>query len=427
MSNIEEKVLNSICVTKDIQAVLSTDSEKFFIRFEDVWQYLKEYYARYRAVPAAEILSEKFDHFNVIPVKGETEYLVNELREEYVTAQLSEITIKMRDHLKKGTAGQFILQNLVREAMELSNQASRAKDLDITDIDLAKEHYDETRRLAELNGGVPGILTGIDFIDAAYQSGLNAGDLIVVLGYTGRMKSFITTYIACQAYLNSKKPMIVSLEMSTEKVRDRIYTILGNGAFKNNELASGIVDEVALKSFASSKLKDNGFVVMADSGEAEVTPALIQGKINQYKPDIIILDYAQLMSDNGNSGDMVGRMRNMSKELKRLAVANEIPIILISSATPDSGANMNSAPQIHNVGWSKQLAYDCDLAFAVHKHDILLDDGSAVIEIAGRKNRNGDLFSGYLKGNVNEGIYESFYDLETLMGSDGVTVSHVDD
>lgn len=417
MSNIEEKVLNSICITKDIQAVLSTDSEKFFIRFEDVWMYLKEYYARYRAVPAAEILSEKFDHFNIIPVKGETEYLVNELREEYVTAKLSEITMKLRDHLGKSSS-QFILQNLVKETMELSNQASRAKDLDVTDVDLAKEHYDETRRLAEENGGVPGILTGIDFIDAAYQSGLNKGDLVVVLGYTGRMKSFITTYVACQAYLNGKKPMIVSLEMSTEKVRDRIYTILGNGTFKNNELSSGIIDEVALKSFATSKLQGGGFTVMADSGEAEVTPALVQGKINQYKPDLIILDYAQLMSDNGNSGDMVGRMRNMSKELKRLAVANEIPIILISSATPDSGANMNSAPQIHNVGWSKQLAYDCDLAFAVHKHDIVLDSGAAVIEIAGRKNRNGDLFSGYLKGNVNEGVYESFYSLEELMGSE---------
>lgn len=417
MTSIEEKVLNSICLTKDIQAVLSTDSEKFFIRFEDVWLYLKEYYARYRAVPAAEILSEKFDHFNVFPVKGETEYLVAELREEYVTARLSEITMKLRDHLGKSSS-QFILQNLVKETMELSNQASRAKDLDVTDVDLAKEHYDETRRLAEENGGVPGILTGIDFIDAAYQSGLNKGDLIVALGYTGRMKSFITTYIACNAYLSGKKPMIVSLEMSTEKVRDRIYTILGSGAFKNNELSAGIIDEVALKSFAITKLNDNGFIVMADSGEAEVTPAMIQGKINQYKPDLVVLDYAQLMSDNGNSGDMVGRMRNMSKELKRLAVANEIPVILISSATPDSGANMTQAPQVHNVGWSKQLAYDCDLAIAVHKHDVVLESGAAVIEIVGRKNRNGDLFAGYLKGTVNEGLYDSYYSLEELMASE---------
>jgi replicative DNA helicase len=139
-----------------------------------------------------------------------------------------------------------------------------------------------------------------------------------------------------------------------------------------------------------------------------------QSKIDQHKPDIIVLDYAQLMSDNANSPDMTARMRNMSKEYKRLAQANGIPIILISSATPDSTSSINTPPIIEQVAWSKQLSFDADLAFAVHRHDGKLDGGSVVIEIAGRKNRNGDLFSGYFKADINSGIYKEFFNLTEI-------------
>jgi replicative DNA helicase len=96
---------------------------------------------------------------------------------------------------------------------------------------------------------------------------------------------------------------------------------------------------------------------------------------------------------------MTARMRNMSKEYKRLAVAKQIPIILISSATPDSSAASDEPPMIEQVAWSKQLAYDADLAFAVHKHD-----DSNLIQVACRKNRNGPLFSGFLNWDIDNGI-----------------------
>jgi replicative DNA helicase len=96
----------------------------------------------------------------------------------------------------------------------------------------------------------------------------------------------------------------------------------------------------------------------------------------------------------------------MSKEFKRLAVQNNIPVILISSATPDSSASVNEPPTIEQVAWSKQLAFDADLAFAVHKHD-----DSDIIEIVCRKNRNGPLFSGFLRWDINQGIVSEEFEL----------------
>lgn len=416
MATTELKVLNSLCSTKDIQPVLAgSHIDKMFVAYPDVWQFIKEYYSEYRAIPDASILEGKFDYFDVIDVPGETVYHVNQLREEYTNSELERVTLKLRD--KVGTiASSVVLQGVIADLMELQNISTKSTDLDITNVENALEDYEATRQLAELMGGTPGISTGIDFIDQAYSTGLVGGDLIVVLGWTGRAKSLLTTMICCNAFNQGFKPMIVSLEMNTKKVRDRAYTMMGKGKFKNSDLSVGDINEDEFKKFGSKLENGKGFVVVSHDGNNEVTPAVVQSKIDQHKPDIIVLDYAQLMSDNANSSDMIARMRNMSKEYKRLATANNIPIILISSATPDSTASINTPPIVEQVAWSKQLSFDADLAFAVHRHDAKIDDNWVIIEIAGRKNRNGDLFSGYFKANINEGIYEEFFSLEEIAG-----------
>lgn len=418
MPSTELKVLNSLCQTKDIQPVMAgAHIDKMFVAYPDVWQFIKEYYSKHRAIPDATILEGQFNYFDAVEVPGVTAYYVDQLREEYINCELEALTLKLRDKVGRIASGK-ILQGVLGDLMELQNVSVASQDRDITDFDKAMKEYEETRLLAEQMGGVPGISTGIGFIDSAYTSGLAGGDLIVVLGWTGRAKSLLTTMICCNAFSQGFKPMIISLEMNAKKVQDRAYTMLGKGRFKNSDLAVGDIREDDFRSWSSSVNKGNGFVVVSHDGNNEITPAVVQSKIDQHKPDVIVLDYAQLMSDNANSGDMTARMRNMSKEFKRLATANNIPIILISSATPDSTASINTPPIIEQVAWSKQLSFDADLAFAVHRHDGMIEDDWVVIEIAGRKNRNGALFSGYFKANINEGRYEEFYTLEDVGGMD---------
>ena len=417
MATTELKVLNSVCKTKDIQPVLAGQHiDKMFVGYSDVWAFVKDYYSKHRAIPDATILEEEFNYFDVVETKGETQYYVDSLREEYTNSGLQELALKLRDNVGK-IASQRVLDGLISEAMELQSVSVASQDLDITDFDAAEEDYKATRLLAEQMGGVPGIPTGIDFIDSAYPSGLVGGDLVVILGWTGRAKSLLSTLVCCNAFNCGFKPMIVSLEMNTKKVRDRAYTILGNGLFKNTDFQVGDIKEDDFKSWSGSLKKGNGFVVVSHDGNNEITPAVVQSKIDQHKPGILVLDYAQLASDNAHSSDMIARMRNMSSEYKRLAVANQIPIILISSATPDSTSSINTPPIVEQVAWSKQLAFDADLAFAVHRHDGEIDGepGSVIIEIAGRKNRNGGLFSGYFKADINRGTYKEYFSLEDIV------------
>ncbi len=414
MITTELKVLNSVCITKNIQPVMAGNHiDKMFVGYPDVWAFVKDYYAKHRTIPDVSILEGKFNYFDKVDAPGETDYYVDMLREEYINSELEVVTLKLRDKVGKIASGK-ILQGVIGDLMELQNVSVESQDLDITDFEAAQKDYEATRFLAEQMGGVPGIPTGIGFIDSAYTSGLAGGDLIVVLGWTGRAKSLLTTLICVNAFNKGFKPMIVSLEMNSKKVRDRAYTMMGNGLFKNSDLALGDIREDDFRSWAGKMKKGKGFTVVSHDGNNEITPAVVQSKIDQHKPDIIVLDYAQLMSDNSNSNDMTSRMRNMSKEFKRLATANNIPIILISSATPESSASINTPPIIEQVAWSKQLSFDADLAFAVHRHDAQIENGMVIIEIAGRKNRNGELFSGYFKADINSGTYEEFFALEEI-------------
>lgn len=400
--------LNSAIKNNDITVLMQPGVDILFDGYSDVLAFVKQHYSKYRAMPDASIVKDHFDDFEILETKGESAYYIDKLREEYKTNVLEKVALAFKQGI--GTiAADRVIAGALKELMSLQNQTSGAQDLDLLDFDDAQRHYAEQRRIAEEMGGVPGIPTGIDFMDSAYTSGLSGGDLVVVLGWTGRAKSLITTLIACRAFKRGFKPMIVSLEMKTQKVRNRAYTMLGEGTFQNSDLEIGLVDEDDFRTFAN-KQKGKGFVVISHDGQGEVTPAMVQSKIDQHKPDIIILDYAQLMSDNANSSDMTARMRNMSREYKMLAVANNIPIILISSATPDSSTATNTPPIIEQVAWSKQLSYDADLAFAVHKHD----GPSGVIEVVCRKNRNGEQFSGYFKADINRGIYEEFFSLEEM-------------
>jgi len=387
--------------------------DKMFMVYPDVWDFIKYHYSKYREVPDVSELAKKFDNFDIIETTGPTQYFVDQMREQYTKNELGRITLKVRDNISK-ISSERVLSGAIKELMALQDISIESHDLDITDFEGSMEEYKLTKARSDENGGTPGIRTGIDVLDSAYPSGLVGGDLVVVLGWTGRAKSLLTTYVCCNAFNEGYRPMIISLEMRTAKVRDRAYTMLGNGMFKNSDLTVGAVNEDDFRTFSNRYKNKSGFIVVSHDGNNEVTPAMVQSKIDQHKPQIIVLDYAQLMSDNANSSDMTSRMRNMSKEYKRLAVKNDIPIILISSATPDATTSINTPPIIEQVAWSKQLSYDADLAFAVHRHDAPLGDNCVLIEIAGRKNRNGDLFSGYFKANINEGIYEEFSDLESV-------------
>lgn len=403
MATIEAKAISALCVNKDIHTVLGEESE-IFGAYQDIFEDIRGYYYRYKSVPGPELVQEMHPDVELPEVTGETSYYVNELKNEFLESRMQAIIFKTSEALKENAPAK-VLEKIQTELARLGRFATAAIDLDLTNAEEAERHFEKIRQDSIDNGGTPGISTGISSIDSAYTTGMAPGHLIVPMGYTSRGKSLFTALLAVKAWEQGYKPMIVSLEMSPEEQRERVYAMMSSGLFKTSDLSRGDISIDDFRAWSSKNLEDrNGFIVVSNKGHSVITPNVIQAKIDVHKPDIVICDYMQLMMDNAKTQAMTPRMLNLSRELKLLAVSNNIPVVAITAVTDEDGDKRDAPPMLSQIAWSSGIEYDANLAFAVHRHD-----DTNTVEIAGRKNRNGDLFNCLFTVNFDRGIWEESF------------------
>ena len=405
--NSEAALISAICLNKDMATVLTDNADDIFVSHKDVWEGLKSYYLKFRSVPDVSVLKEKFKDFEPENVKGETGYYLDTLKNEFLTSKIKDILLKNNSNLKNNSATR-VLFDMQSDLSTLSRLAGVVRDIDLTDYEMAEKHFEKVRERSTVMGGAPGILTGFKAIDLAYPTGMAPGHLIVMIGWPGRGKTWFSSYLACKAWEQGFKPMIVSLEMSPEDMRNRIYTMMGSGLFKASDFAKGQVNADDFGSWSKNKFSGKQeFILVSNEGSGEVTPQTVQAKIDQHKPDLVILDYHQLFNDSKRSNSEVERNRNISREFKLLAVRNAIPVIDITAATADDVSDHDSPPMLNQVAWSKAIEYDADMAMAIHR-----TPDTNIIEVVCRKNRHGTDFDFYLDWDLNRGIITEKYEMD---------------
>lgn len=405
MATSEENVISAICKNKDFHLVIG-ESNELFGPYADVFDWMKGYYLKHKAVPEATLVEQRFGEVTLPEVTAPTAYYLGELRNNFVSARMQQIMLKASEAMKESTAPE-VLEKMSTALAKLGRFTNNVRDIDITNSEWAKEHLERLRERSDANEGTPGISTGIKSIDSAYPSGLSAGHSIVLMGYTGRGKSMFADFLACKVHEQGYKPMIISLEMTPEEQMERLYAMMSKGMFKISDLSRGDIAMDDFDTFSRKTLdKAAPFVVVSSEGIADVTPNVIQAKIDTHRPDIVILDYLQLMSDNGKTAAMTPRMLNLSREIKMLAMSNGIPIVSITAVTDEDGDKRDSPPVLSQVSWSKGIEYDANLAIAIHRHD-----DSDLVEVVCRKNRHGGMFSFFFDVDFNAGIWEEKFTL----------------
>jgi replicative DNA helicase len=403
--NTESAVITSVCNNKDISTVLAENIDEVFTSHRDVWEGLKSYYLKFKSVPDVSVLAEKFKDFEPVKVKGETAYYLDQLKNEYLASRVRNLLLTSGQSLKTEASGRVIAA-MQAELNSLNKLTANVRDVDLTDYKLAEQHFEAVKNRSDAMGGSPGIMTGFKAIDYAYPTGMAPGHLIVMIGWPGRGKTWMSSYLACKAWEQGFKPMIISLEMTPENMRDRIYTMLGSGLFKASDFSRGQVDISSFDDWGSKKFANkNQFILVSNEGTGQVTPNTVQAKIDQHKPDIVILDYHQLFNDSSGAKSETERNRNISRDFKLLAVRNNIPIIDITAATMDDISDQDSPPLLSQVAWSKAIEYDADMAMAVHR-----TPDTNIIEVVSRKNRHGTEFGFFLDWDLNRGIIKEVYD-----------------
>lgn len=399
MSNTESKLISAVLADKQVHVLLQANVENILTTHNDVWQFIRKYYENNMTAPPVELVVEKFRDFTPDDGIGATKYHLEQLQHEYMNNSLKELLRTAATDIQSDKASEA-LEMLISKTAELKKNSSAIRDIDATDIDSAVAYYEQVQKQAEL--GITGIKTGLPGFDDYLPAGIQPGQLGVFLAYPGIGKSWLSLYFAVQAWKQGKSPMVVSLEMSETEVRNRTFTIMGEGLWSHRKLSAGQIELDDLKRWHKEKLagKPEFHIISNDSG-GEVTPSVLRGKIDQYKPDFVIVDYLQLMSPNQKSDNETVRMKNLSRELKLMAISEEVPIIAISSATPDDVTKLDTVPTLGQTAWSRQIAYDADWVMALGR-----GPNSDIIECVFRKNRNGFMGEFLVQADFDKGWYK---------------------
>ena len=153
--NTEATLISAVCKNKDISTLLADNVDDLFTSHRDIWEGLKAYYYKFKAVPEVGILQEKFKDFDPdINAKAETGYYLDKLKNEFLSSRLKSIILRSGSSLKEDAASRVLAQ-MQGELASLSRYTNNVRDLDVTDAEAAARHFEAVKNRSDAMGSWP--------------------------------------------------------------------------------------------------------------------------------------------------------------------------------------------------------------------------------------------------------------------------------
>ena len=245
-TNLEDKLISAVLNDAQIHVLLQADATKLFRTHGDVWEFVRKYYEQNQVVPTVNLVKEKFIDFEPQVEIGATKHHLDELRQDFLRDNLRNTLRTAATAVQDGETVEA-LDQLIADAAELKRVTSEVRDLDVADIDNALDYFEQVRLLNE--SGSHGIRTGLPGFDNYLPAGITPGQLGVLLAYPAIGKSWFVVYMAAQAWMQGRSPLIISMEMTEQEVRNRFFTVLGAGLWRHRKLSRGEVELDQMKAW----------------------------------------------------------------------------------------------------------------------------------------------------------------------------------
>lgn len=405
--NHEARVISALLKNKDMQSVMADNLPALLDSHRNIYDFIQHYYEMNRELPPVSIVKEKFEDFTYLEgVEGATRHYVESLREHKAELALQEMLVGALKTVKDNKApASAIAERLNMRLNEIQRQTGISRSVDIRDVESAEVHYDKVRELSKLHGGKPGISTGFEEMDRYYPTGMAPGHFIVLMGYSGLGKTWFAIKMAINAWEQGFSVLMINLEMTPEELRDRIYFLISE--YSMDDLVRAEIDPGSFRAWARDYMSGKAQFNIVGVEGGDFTTAMVQQKIETYKPDLVVCDYMQLFWDRNMSMNDTARAKNASSEFKHVAMATRVPILMICAVTGKDKKDRVNPPDIAQLAWSSQMEYDANLCFAVHTHRNPVTQKAESTEIVCRKNRHGPLFSFRVLMDLDKGIIEA--------------------
>lgn len=201
--------------------------------------------------------------------------------------------------------------------------------------------------------------TGIKILDHL-TAGLHPEELTTIAARPGAGKSVLGVQIGLQIASNKRKVLFTSLEMSSLQLCQRI--ISANSDIDGNKLRRGdLKDDDWKQAFGvATRFAINNFMLDRSSKK----PQDIRAKIRKLKPELVIIDYLQLLQPDSKHSSREQEVSSITRSLKLMSLEFKIPIIMLSQLNRNAEGKRPTFADLRESGAIEQ---DSDNILFIHK------------------------------------------------------------
>jgi replicative DNA helicase len=273
------------------------------------------------------------------------------------------------------------------------------------------------------NGTMPGINTGFGMLQDL-TGGWQPGDLIFIAARPSMGKTALSIHFAKQAAISGCKVLFFSLEMNAISITDRF--VLGKTGIDPEKWRNGTITnfDLALYSDEQKLLKSTKLIIYDKSS---IRPSYINTVCKREKPDLVVIDYIQLMKPNQGEKFQNRNLElgSISHELKVIAKDYNVPVIVLSQLNRRLDTSASKEPTLSDLRDSGELEQDADLVIFPFRPYVYDTDSPGLFGIMNlfiSKHRNGRTGKIYIKHNeyINNFYEENngFADVESISPKD---------
>lgn len=300
----------------------------------EVFDYGLDFMAEHGESPTTQIVKTEFPEFSAQVSKAPLTYLSKEFEKQVKERKAIELVRDYMDAIEDPDE----IQNIEIRALDMARQLTEVVPSPRISRFSDKHRVDEYERKKKI-GDIHGIYMGIPTLDEITM-GIRPHELVTIAAYMGVGKSTLMQYIAYSAYLQGKKVLFVSLEMDADEIWNRI-DVMASGVKYHSlaayELSHG--EKEAWKKVldrAHENRHEQDIMIRDDIKNCTVDDVLAETM--RHKPDLVIVDYLELMkTPRGVSSQHWEKVSFSGEGLKQNARVMKIPHLTAAQLTRDGG------------------------------------------------------------------------------------------
>lgn len=305
-------------------------NEKFVDKEAEAFQFITEHFNNYGVYPEFNTIEREIGHtvFSRIPAEP-LEYWMRYVNERWYHSKLVQLRDSISDQLASGNDFSQAIETVANIHNEITQDTTNAQSLDMYTVqENVIEHHNRVQQMST----IPGIPFGLPFLDEV-AGGIQAGDIVVIVGESGIGKTFLSIKFARAAREAHYNVLMVCTEMPELQVARRDLAM--KAEINANDLKMGKLSEfstnrlqrIIAESEERTNTEDSYYKILP--GDIYNTFENISTFVKEVKPHLLIVDGAALIRSEKFKGSRWERIIEIIEKFKALALKeSELRIIL---------------------------------------------------------------------------------------------------